>query len=83
MRPRARKTAPSGTRRTLILMQPGTKVIVPDDDTGACVFMRPGDRHEGIEIEHPDGHTYMADVGLVQYPDGCVKPWVYSKIRAA
>ena len=64
-------------------MHPGTKVIVPDDDTGACVFVRPGDEYEGVEIEHPDGHIQTAEVGLVQYPDGCIKPWVYAKIRAA
>jgi hypothetical protein len=61
----------------------GTKVIVPDDISGDCVFVRPGDPTEAVEVEHPDGHTSTQDVGLVKYPDGCIKPWVYAKIRPA
>jgi hypothetical protein len=63
-------------------MEPGTKVIVPDDKSGTCVFVRAGDQLEGVEVQHPDGSTYTRDVGLVKYPDGCIKPWVYEHIRA-
>ena len=64
-------------------MQPGMKVVVPDDKSGACVFVRTGDPAEVVEVEQADGSTAARDVGLVKYPDGCIKPWVFGHIRAA
>lgn len=56
---------------------------MPDDESGECVFVRPGDRYEAIEVDDPAGGSHTWDVGLVKYPDGCIKPWPYGKIRAA
>jgi hypothetical protein len=60
-------------------LRPGDHVTVPDDDSGACVFVRPGRQSEGVVVEHTavvDG-LYTVDVGWVRYPDGSVKAWRY------
>jgi hypothetical protein len=60
-------------------LRPGDPVIVPDDDSGACVFVRPGLKSEGVAVEHGAlvGGQYVADVGWVRYPDGSEKAWRY------
>jgi hypothetical protein len=63
-------------------VNPGSKVIVPDDESGDCVFVRAGDEYEALEVDDPAGGSHTQDVGLVEYPDGCIKPWPYAKIRA-
>jgi hypothetical protein len=62
-------------------VNPGSRVIVPDDESGDCVFVRAGDAYEALEVDDPAGGSHTREVGLVRYPDGCIKPWPYAKIR--
>lgn len=64
----------------------GDRVTVPDDDSGECVFVRPGLQSEGVTVEHGAvvGGEYVADVGWVRYPDGSEKAWRYgAELRKA
>lgn len=65
--------------------EPGTNVVVPDDASGACVFVGPGEPDQAIQVANPavDSGVQTRDVGIVSYPDGTIKAWLYAEIKAA
>jgi hypothetical protein len=67
------------------MLQPGDRVLVPDDDSGEVVFVRSGDPGDGIEVDSAaatSGH-FTADVGWVQYPTGDLRTFPFADIRHA
>jgi hypothetical protein len=59
------------------------QLYTPNDDTGECVFVGPGDPDEAVTVHdlRVEGGSYKRDVGRVRYPDGTTRLWRYEEIQ--
>jgi hypothetical protein len=62
----------------------GSHVIVPDDNSGECVFIAACDPDDRIWVKDPGIlGGYERALGWVRYPDGVKRKWPYQDIRLA
>ena len=49
------------------------------------MFVGPGEPDQAIQVANPavDSGVQTRDVGIVSYPDGTIKAWLYAEIKAA
>jgi len=62
----------------------GSHVIVPDDNSGECVFIAACDPDDRIWVKDPGiVGGYERALGWVRYPDGVKRRWPYQDIKLA